>query len=105
MNRRGDRRGRIWITELGWGDRGLRHRFIVGARGQARRISKSLALIRKQRRRLGLRGFVYYSWRDSAPYPPKYKDMWGLHTGLLRRNGSPKRAYRAFGRQARAFRR
>jgi hypothetical protein len=105
MNRRGDRRGRIWITELGWGDRGPKSRFIVGARGQARQISKSLALIRKQRRRLGLRGFVYYSWRDSAPYPPKYKDLWGLHTGLLRRNGSPKPAYRAFGRRARAFRR
>jgi polysaccharide biosynthesis protein PslG len=104
MNRRGDRRARIWITELGWGDRGPRHRFIVGSKGQAKRISKSLALIRKQRRRLRLRGVVYYSWRDSRPYPPKYDDMWGLHTGLLKLNGSPKRAFHAFGNLMRGFR-
>jgi hypothetical protein len=104
MDRRGDRRARIWITELGWGDRGPRHRFIVGERGQANRISKSLALIRKQRRRLRLRGVVYYSWRDGAPYAPKYEDLWGLHTGLLDRSGTPKRAFRVFGDRTRAFR-
>ena len=31
MNRHGDRRGRLWITEIGWGDRGPKHRLIVGA--------------------------------------------------------------------------
>jgi hypothetical protein len=96
MNRRGDRRGSIWITELGWGDRGVKHRFVVGARGQAKRIRKSFAVIRKQRRRLRLRGVVYYSWRDAPPYPPQYKDMWGLHTGLLDINGGLKPAYHAF---------
>lgn len=104
MNRRGDRRARIWITELGWGDRGPRHRFIVGSKGQAKRISKSLALIRKQRRRLRLRGVVYYSWRDGRPYAPRYEDMWGLHTGLLTLGGSPKPAFRAFGNLMRGFR-
>lgn len=104
MNRRGDRRTRIWITELGWGDRGPQHRFVVGEQGQANRISKSLALIRKQRRRLRLRGVVYYSWRDGAPYAPKYKDDWGLHTGLLDIHGAPKKALRAFGRRTSAFR-
>jgi hypothetical protein len=104
MNRRGDRRARIWITELGWGDRGPRHRFIVGERGQASRISKSLALVRKQRRKLRLRGVVYYSWRDGRPYAPDYQDMWGLHTGLLKLNGAPKPAFRAFGNVMRGFR-
>lgn len=104
MNARGDRRARIWITELGWGDTGLRHRFIVGARGQARRITTSFALIRQQRRRLRLRGVVYFSWRDARPYPPQYKDMWGLHTGLLNINGSPKPAFSAFRRAVRRLR-
>ena len=104
MNRRGDRRARIWVTELGWGDRGPRHRFIVGSRGQARRIRTSFAYLRHHRRSLRLRGVVYYSWRDSTPYPPSYKDMWGLHTGLLRLDGSPKPAYRAFRRAVRVFR-
>ena len=98
MNRHGDRSGRIWITELGWGDQGPDHRFIVGARGQARRITKSFALIRKQRRRLRLRGVVYFSWRDQSPYPPRYENLWGLHTGLLDNDGSPKPAFFAFQR-------
>jgi hypothetical protein len=96
MNRYHDRRARIWITEIGWGDKGPRHRFIVGARGQASRIRSSLSYIRKSRRRLRLRGFVYFSWRDGAPYAPAYKDMWGLHTGLLTRDGRRKRAFAAF---------
>jgi hypothetical protein len=104
MNGRGDRRARIWVTELGWGDRGPRHRFVVGSRGQARRIRRSYAYVRRHAGRLRLRGVVYYSWRDAPPYPPNYKDMWGLHTGLLRLDGSPKPAYRAFRRAVRAFR-
>jgi hypothetical protein len=104
MNRRGDRRGRIWITELGWGDKGAKHRFIVGARGQARRIARSLAYVRKHRGRLRLRGLVYYSWRDARPYPPTYQNFWGLHTGLLDINGAPKQGFHAFGRLMNAFR-
>jgi polysaccharide biosynthesis protein PslG len=96
MNRHGDRRGTIWISELGWGDRGLRHRFIVGAKGQAQRIRKSFDVIRRERRRLRLRGVVYYSWRDAEPYPPRFKNLWGLHTGLLRLGGEFKPAYYAF---------
>ena len=103
LSARGDR-ARIWVTELGWGDRGPRHRFIVGSRGQARRITTSYAYIRRHWQSLGLRGVVYYSWRDSRPYPPKYKDLWGLHTGLLRRDGSPKPAYDAFRRAVSPFR-
>jgi polysaccharide biosynthesis protein PslG len=98
MNRRGDRRGSIWITELGWGDTGPNSRFIVGAKGQASRITKSFALIRKQRRRLRLRGVVYFCWRDADPYPPRYQDLWGLHTGLLNKDGTRKRAFFAFER-------
>jgi polysaccharide biosynthesis protein PslG len=104
MNRHGDRRGSIWITELGWGDKGLKHRFIVGAKGQASRITKSFALIRKQRRRLRLRGVVYFSWRDGRPYAPNFQNLWGLHTGLLDVDGSPKPAFSAFERAVRRLR-
>jgi hypothetical protein len=102
MNSRGDRRAPIWITELGWGDRGPRHRFIVGARGQARRISSSFRLIQQLRRRLRIRGLVYFSWRDLPQYGRG--DLWGLHTGLLRLDGSRKPAYQAFVRAVRGFR-
>ena len=60
-------------AELGWGDTGPPHRFIVGAAGQASRIATSFATIRKLRRKLRLRGLVYYTWRDARPYPPGSK--------------------------------
>jgi polysaccharide biosynthesis protein PslG len=96
MNRHGDRRGHLWITEIGWGDKGPKHRLIVGSAAQARRITQAFGVIRKQRRRLRLSGVVYYSWRDSPPYPPQYRDLWGLHTGLLDINGGFKPAFYAF---------
>ncbi len=96
MNRRGDRRGKIWITELGWCDKGPKHRFCVGTKNQARNIAQSLKLIRKERRPWRLRGFVYYSWRDGRPYAPDFKNMWGLHTGLLTLGDRRKPAYTAF---------
>jgi hypothetical protein len=96
MRRARDRKAKIWITEIGWGDSGPPHRFIVGSLGQARRIRSSFSTIRKLRRKLRLRGLVYYSWRDSRPYPPEYRDMWGLHTGLLDIHGRPKPAFGAF---------
>ncbi|HEY1359419.1 MAG TPA: hypothetical protein VGF21_14045 [Thermoleophilaceae bacterium] len=104
MNRYHDRRAKIWITELGWGDKGPKHRFIVGAKGQASRISKSLSYIRKARKRLRLRGFVYFSWRDGAPYAPNFRDLWGLHTGLLTRSGAHKPAYTSFRKAVRRLR-
>jgi len=104
MDRKHDRRAGIWITEIGWGDRGPKHRFIVGARGQATRIGSALTFIRKNQRALRLRGVVYFSWRDGAPYAPKFNDMWGLHTGLLDINGQPKPAYAAFGNRMKLFR-
>jgi hypothetical protein len=105
MNKRGDRSGRIWITEMGWGDKAsVKSRFIVGEKGQASRIAKSLAFIRKQRNKLRLRGLVYFSWRDAAPYAPTFQDFWGLHTGLLDINGAPKRGFHAFEQRTKAFR-
>ena len=104
MNASRDRGGKIWITEIGWGDRGPRHRFIVGAKGQAKRIANTLALVRRSRRALGLRGIVYFSWRDGAPYAPNFADLWGLHTGLLDINGQPKPALDAFDKHLKGFR-
>ena len=97
MNRHRDRGARLWITEIGWGDAGPPHRYNVGPVGQATHIQRSYRLLAKLTPKLRLRGVVYYSWRDSRPYPPKYNDMWGLHTGLLDVNGNPKPAYYSFG--------
>jgi hypothetical protein len=96
MNRGKDRRARIWITEIGWCDNGPRHRFCVGSANQAKLTRTSIALMRRNRTRLKLRGFVIYSWRDGAPYAPNYQDQWGLHTGLVDLSGRPKPALLQF---------
>jgi hypothetical protein len=96
MDNRGDKRAKIWITEVGWGDKGPSHRFIVGRQGQAKRISDSFKAVRKLRAKLKLRGLVYFSWRDGKPYAPLFQDLWGLHTGLLDVRGNRKPAYNAF---------
>lgn len=96
MNRFGDRRAPIWITELGWSDDGPRRPLRAGPRGQAVRITRSYSAASKLRRKLRLRGIVYYSWRDARPYPPDFRDLWGLHTGLLTLEGQPKPAFHAF---------
>jgi polysaccharide biosynthesis protein PslG len=90
------RHARIWVTEFGWSDRGPRSAFRVGVSGQARQIGGTIAKLVSLRRALRLRGLVYYDWRDGAPYPPLFRDFWGLHTGLLHRNGAPKPALAAF---------
>ena len=96
MNRHGDRRGQLWITEIGWGDHGPKHRLIVGAAGQARadhagvrRDQEAAASAAAERSRL-------LQLAGRAPYPPQYRDMWGLHTGLLDINGGFKPAFYAF---------
>jgi len=98
INRRGGRRDQIWITELGWATSGPRSRFNLGVRGQARQISSSYSLIRKQRRRLKLRGVVYFSWKDLPRYAPLYQNLWGLHAGLLNLDGTPKSGFNSFKR-------
>jgi hypothetical protein len=102
MNARGDRRARIWITELGWADRGPRHRFVVGARGQAALIGESFRTLRRVRGAFRVRGVVWYQWRDQRR-PRGGSDEWGYHTGLLTASGRRKPAFRAFTRYARGL--
>jgi hypothetical protein len=104
MNARGDRRGRIWVTEFGWATGGPRHRFRVSRAGQAARVRATLRTLYRSRRRYRLRGAVYYNWRDAKPYPPLFQDFFGLHTGLLDLSGRDKPALASFRRVARRMR-
>lgn len=104
MRKAGDGKSKVFLSEFGWSSTGPKHRFRLGARGQARQLSKVLRWGGKHRRGAHLRGILYFQWRDSKPYAPKYKDMWGLHTGLLSRSGKTKPALRAFRRAAHRIR-
>ena len=79
----------IWVTEVGWATQGPRSPFTVGRQGQARRIKEFLTEATEEREELGLRGVVYFNWRDSRP-PVGIRDFFGLHSGLLSRSGSAK---------------
>ena len=95
MRRRGDARKPMWITELGWASDGPPSEFTVGAGRQAAHIDRTLRALTAARARLGLRGVVYYGWRDGRPYEGG-RDFWGLHTGLLDLRGRPKPALASF---------
>ena len=94
----------IRVTEIGWSSGGPRSPFTVGERRQARLIEDMLVGLGRARKRLGLRGVVYFNWRDSSPFAGG-REFFGLHTGLLRRDGSAKPALEAFARARRILRR
>jgi hypothetical protein len=94
MNRIGGRSDKIWITEIGWCDTGVKHRFCVGTKRQKKYTTDSLSMIKKKRRAWKLRGFVWYSWRDGRPYTSQ--DFWGNHSGLLTIRGRKKPSFNAF---------
>ena len=85
----------IWVTEFGWASGGPESEFTVGEKGQARRIRGAFQRLAAERQRLGIRGLVYFNWRDGRPYPGG-RDFFGLHTGLLDLEGQPKPALDAF---------
>jgi hypothetical protein len=91
----GDAAASMWVTELGWSDVGPRSPFRAGKGGQAKRIGQAIAALKRNSARLKLRGFFYFAWRDTPAYKG-FHDFWGLHTGLLRKNGTRKPAYAAF---------
>ena len=86
---------RVLVTELGWASGGPAGRaMVVGEQGQAALVRRTLPLLWRLRDRLRLDGLVYYDGRD-APADSGTRDQWGLHTGLLRADGSAKPALRA----------
>ena len=102
MAKAGDKRAKLWITEIGWADKGKKSgagKYLVkGAKGQASEITKAIALMKKQRKKRNLRGFIYFQWQDPAQSNRAGLsiDIWGFHAGLRKKDGSPKPAYKAF---------
>jgi polysaccharide biosynthesis protein PslG len=97
MNRLGGGAEALRVTEFGWADQGPERpkgRFTAGRR-QGLYTYQAIRGLWKARKRLNLRGIVYYDWRDQPVYAGG-KNFWGLHTGLLTRNGHAKPALRWF---------
>jgi polysaccharide biosynthesis protein PslG len=86
---------RLWATEIGWASDGPESRLNVGEHQQAHLIGTVLPTLVQQAGALRLHGVIYFGWQDAVPYPGGH-DFWGLHTGLLRLDGSGKQAYWRF---------
>jgi hypothetical protein len=86
----------IWLTEFGWASGGPASPFTVGAKGQAVDIKKAIVGLAGRRASLGVRGIVYYDWRDLPIYPGGGANPWGFHTGLLTITGAAKPALAAY---------
>lgn len=94
MNSRGDHRGSIWITELGWSTGGPRNPFRTTLSGQAARLSSTYRLLLRIRRHYRIGLVVWFSLRDRSLFKGE-RDWWAPHTGLFDVHGNPKPAWRA----------
>lgn len=95
MNKRGHKKGNIWITEIGWATTGPKSDFRLGEGRVVREIKKLVPGLWKARKKLQLRGFQYYTWKDKPPYAG-LRDHWGYHAGLLKQDGTRKKTFEAF---------
>src|SRR5215207_710247 len=94
LRRNGDP-ARTIVTELGWATGGPSQRaLVVSELGQASLISRTITRLARYRGQLRLDGVFYFNWRDVTAAPGS-RDHWGLHTGLLREDGSAKPAMQA----------
>ena len=94
LRRNGDP-ARTLVTELGWATGSpSRRALVVSEAGQSALIRRTITQLARYRGQLRLEGVFYFNWRDVAAAPGT-RDRWGLHTGLLRRDGSPKPALQA----------
>jgi hypothetical protein len=95
LNRLGDPGRPLWATEFGWATGGPRTTITLSETAQATVVHDSLALLQGSRDELGLRGYIMFRLRD-VPTNPGQADIWPLHAGLLRRDGTEKPALAAF---------
>jgi polysaccharide biosynthesis protein PslG len=87
-----DRRARVWITEIGWATGGNPPTpLTVSPARQANYLRKTYRLMAANRKRLGIAGVVWYSWRDAPG-----GGIWIAYTGLFTVDLSPKPAWSAF---------
>jgi hypothetical protein len=94
MLRHGDRRGQLFVTEMGWGSQARSPvSFEVGLREQARQLRAAYGYLLGNRRRLNLGQVDWFSWKD-APRLCSFCDSVGLFRSGYR--FKPKPAWRAF---------
>lgn len=94
MKRKGDKRTKTYVTEIGWGSAKGRSPQKKGRQGQARLVKVAANLLRKTRK-FKVKQILYYAFKDPGP---GYSDpcSWCPTAGLLTRNLGMKPAWRKF---------
>ncbi len=95
LDRLGDPDRPIWATEFGWATGGPPVTITNSEPMQAKLLREAIGFMQRARDVLHLRGFVAFRWKDMALNAGQ-TDVWALHTGLLREDGSSKPALGAF---------
>jgi hypothetical protein len=90
MARFKDRKAKLWITEVGWATGGEGSPLQVTPEVQASYLSSTFRLLAKARKRTGIAGVTWYSFRD---LPGR---IWFNHTGLFNEDFTPKPSWSAF---------
>jgi hypothetical protein len=87
----------LWVTETGWSSGNGSNPLEVGTSGQAERLGEVYRWFAHERGRLNVKTVIWFSWRDS----PESICAWCANSGLVKKNGHPKPAYRMIKRLAR----
>jgi hypothetical protein len=95
----------VYLTELGWGSgkpkkggRGRGNAFVVGPKGQKKRLANSFRLLTKHRRSWNVGGVYWYQWKDPKN-PPSGLCAFCYSSGLYKANGkTAKPALKAYER-------
>jgi hypothetical protein len=99
MNRFGDRKKPLWVTEAGWSG-GNPDLFITNFRKQRRSESQFFRFLARARGRLGLREFFWYMWQDRI-WEAGPTNWWGFHEGFYTTSLYPKPSLTALRNAAR----
>ena len=95
MDRRGDTKTPLWITEIGWSTDGPRSQFRTTRLGQAARIHYTLTALIAARERLLLERVTWFGLQD-RDYGTEEKPWWGPRVGLFDVEGRPKPGWRTY---------
>lgn len=97
MDRAGDSRTAIWITELGWATDGPREwPLVTSKRGQAKLLRQSFERLVDRRRKYRIKRVIWFVWRDF-----EHPDCeWCGSAGLVDGDHAPKPAWAQFKRFA-----
>lgn len=95
LDKHGDERTPLWITETGWAAGGPPRPLTVSYSEQAERLRETFRWLERKASDLRLGTVIWFSWRDVRPPYNKGGYFW-QYCGLFRGDGSPKPSWDSF---------